>query len=279
MRMELGLRGWLCALLLSIPLSVAATQRIYFDEQNPPFMYADDRTHAAVGLYPSLITEAFRRMAVDVELKTLPWRRALKELELGHAGLGGLYRSRERQEKYDYSEPLFEEQIAIYSLAANGKLFHELRDLEGKRVGVINGWYYSDDFSAALKSGRIKVQPVADDKTNMRKLQLGRLDAVLAITQSGDGVLHAMALDRVITRSQQPFLTNPVYLAFHRRAQQQALLQQFNQTLQAMRQDGTYGRLVQQGFANAEPPRPFVQMAWSEDPQTQATLRLSSEER
>ena len=254
------IRGWLrrllCALMWSVPLSVAATQRIYFDEQNPPFMYVDDRTHAAVGLYPSLITEAFRRMAVDVELKTLPWRRALKELELGHAGLGGHYRSRERQEKYDFSEPLFEEQIAIYSLAANGPLLHELRDLEGKRVGVINGWYYSDDFSAALKSGRIKVQPVADDKTNMRKLQLGRLDAVLAITQSGDGVLHAMALDRVITRSQQPFLTNPVYLAFHRRAQQQALLLQFNQTLQAMRQDGTYGRLVQQSVAHAEPPSP-----------------------
>ncbi len=256
MRMELGLRGWLCALLLSIPLSVAATQRIYFDEQNPPFMYADDRTHAAVGLYPSLITEAFRRMAVDVELKTLPWRRALKELELGHAGLGGLYRSRERQEKYDFSEPLFEEQIAIYSLAANGPLLRDLRDLEGKRVGVINGWYYSEEFSAALKSGRVKVQPVADDKTNMRKLQLGRLDAVLAITQSGDGVLHAMALDQVIRRPQQPFLTNPVYLAFHRRAQQQALLQQFNQTLQSMRQDGTYERLIQQSFAHAEPPSP-----------------------
>lgn len=254
--MDGEVRRWLCALMLFLPLSVSATQRIYFDEQNPPFMYADATTHAATGLYPSLIAEAFRRMAVDVELKTLPWRRALKELELARAGLGGLYKSRERQKKFDYSAPLFEEQIAIYSRKASGQQYHNLSDLYGKQVGVINGWYYSDEFSAALKSGRIKVQPVADDKTNMRKLQLGRIDAVLAITHSGDRMLHAMALDQVITRSRQPFLTNPVHLAFHRQAHQQTLLHRFNQTLQSMQQDGTYERLLQQSLALTEPPSP-----------------------
>lgn len=249
----------LCILVGSIHLSIAASELIYFDEKNPPFMYADASNHTAIGLYPALIAEAFRRMAVSVELKPLPWRRALKQLELGNAGLGGIYQNQERKQKFDYSIPLFEEQIAIYSLAANGHDLRNLRDLYGKRVGVINGWYYSDEFTAALKSGLITVQSVADDKTNMRKLQLGRLDAVLAIIQSGDGALHAMALEGVIARPQQPLLRNPVYLAYHRRAQRQALLQQFNRAILAMQQDGTYLRLIQQGFrATTAPPSPGV---------------------
>ena len=91
---------------------------VVVDEKYPPYMFRIK--DQAKGLYPDLIEAIFSRMGVDIEIKALPWEKALKEGENGRAAVGGIYKNKARLDLYDFSEPLFEEQIAVYVKRGTG---------------------------------------------------------------------------------------------------------------------------------------------------------------
>lgn len=235
----------LCLLCSSL---AAATVQIGVDAGNPPFMYAkDDHGEAAQGLYPDLIRAVFARMRQPVTLHALPWKRVLLAAEQGGQGIGGLYMNGERLRWLAFSDPLYEEQIVVYTLhpmTGKPRQIRRLADLYGLRVGVLDHWFYSDEFSAATRSGLIQAQPVSSDRLNLRKLLAGRVDAVLAIRQSGDLILRELPTHNTIDCSPQALFSNQAYLAFPRQDAPEALLQQFNTTLRAMQADGSYARLL-----------------------------------
>lgn len=235
-------------------ISLAHIQ-IGVDAGNPPFMYAEeDHGATAQGLYPALIRAVFSRMQQPVILNALPWKRALLAAKQQGEGIGGIYMNGERLQWLTFSAPLFEEQIVVYTLrpvSGHALDVRRLADLYGLRVGVIDHWFYSDEFSAATRSGLIKAQPVSSDRINLRKLQAGRVDAVLAIRQSGDQILQTLPQSSLIFRSSQPLFSNKAYLAFPRQSHADELLQRFDRTLQAMREDGSYAQIVNHELRSA----------------------------
>mgnify|MGYP003339158857 CR=1 FL=1 len=87
----------------------AAKDLVLFDEANPPYMYGSEGK--AVGIYPALLAEAFKRAGIEVECQAGPWKRDLAGLDAGANGVGGIYKNAERLLKYDYSDKLFDEVI------------------------------------------------------------------------------------------------------------------------------------------------------------------------
>lgn len=85
---------------------------ISFDAANPPFMY--EQNGKAAGLYPAIIKAAFQHMQMGVTLQVKPWARVIRELDMGMTGVGGIFRTVERERKYDYSEPVFAEKLLVY---------------------------------------------------------------------------------------------------------------------------------------------------------------------
>lgn len=228
---------WLLVILaVLLPVTLAAQPvEISFDAANPPFMYSQSGKPA--GLYPALVSAAFRNMRTDVILQARPWSRVIPELDKGLAGAGGLYKTIERERRFDYSEPLYIEKILVFYHKARPVSFATLEDLRGLRIGVIRGWSYGDAFDLARQNQHFSVEETAADELNFRKLSLQRLDVVLAIAESGMPQLKKFD---TLAVAATPLMENPTYLAFAKSARQQALLQAFNRALKAMRANGEY---------------------------------------
>ena len=213
------------------------------DAENPPFMYS--RAGYAVGLYPAVIRAALGRCHDNVRVQAKPWRRAFVEIDKAQAGVGGLYKNAERLAKYDFSDPIYVENIAVFYRTVQPFDFRTVADLYGKRVGVLRGWSYGDDFDAARRNGAIATEDVSSDRSNFLKLTDGRLDAVLAIEESGQAAMAASGLHG-IEQANAYLASYPVYLAFSKKAAKSDLLVCFNKALAEMKQDGAFERIVRQ---------------------------------
>lgn len=230
-----------------VALSARAAPVVAIDNANPPFMYQE--AGQAKGLYPVLLRAVFKRAGIEVEVRAIPWKRALRMGENGRVGIGGIYKTAPRLEVFDYSQPIFEEKLLVYVRKGAALKFEQVGDLHGKRVGVIRGWSYTEEFDQALKSGRILATESSSDEANFRMLASGRLDAVIAIELAGQRLIQQLELSRM-QALEPPLSINPTYLVFAKKAQQQALLQRFDQSLQEMREDGSFDRLVQQAIGS-----------------------------
>ena len=227
------------------PSSEAARPAIVVDvdAENPPFM--SSRAGDAVGLYPALIRAALGRCHDHVRVQAKPWKRAFVEIDKAQAGVGGLYRNAERLAKYDFSDPIYVENIAVFYRTVQPFDFRTVADLYGKRVGVLRGWSYGDDFDVAKRNGSIATEEVSSDRSNFLKLTDGRLDAVLAIEESGQAAMAASGLHG-IEQANAYLASYPVYLAFSKKAAKSDLLVCFNKALAEMKQDGAFERIVRQ---------------------------------
>lgn len=237
-----GARGLPWLLVLSAAIGAQAgppAVSVNVDEANPPFMYARDGQ--AAGVYPALLRAAFDHLKVPLALEAMPWKRALGEIDQGRSGVGGLYKTTERLQKYDYSEPLFVEKLVVYFHVKSPVSFTQLGDLDGKRVGVIRGWSYGDDFDRARKAGRFLVEEVGSDDQNFRKLDAMRIDVAIAINESGSTLLERY---RNLAAAPTPLSQNPTFLAFAKTSGRTELLGRFDAVVREMRRTGEYQRLV-----------------------------------
>ena len=238
---------FLYLVLGSATLMVQAQPLIAIDNANPPFMY--QHQGQPKGLYPVLLQGVFQRAGITVEIQAMPWKRALMRGGRGELGIGGIYKTASRLAIFDYSQTIFEEKLIVYVRRGTATSFHALSDLYGKRVGVIRGWSYTEALDKALNDGSIMARASGSDEANFKMLALGRLDAVIAIELAGQHIVQQLQLDQVVAL--QPALSiNSTHLVFAKQAKQQALLQRFDQSLEAMRADGSLAELLQQGMAN-----------------------------
>lgn len=214
---------------------------IEVDAANPPFMYGS--VTSAKGLYPALIETIFAMNGTQVRLAAKPWKRALSDLEQGHAGVAGLYKNSERSKKYDFSQPLFTERIMVFYNRQRPVAYHNLTDLNGKHVGVLAGWSYGDAFDQARHSNHFMVSEANSDAQNMAKLAAGRLDVVLAIAETGQRQIRQGGM-KLLTMAPQPMTENQTYLAFSKKAGASALLQAFDAGLQALKKTQLYSEII-----------------------------------
>lgn len=229
----------------STALMVQAQPLIAIDNANPPFMYQYEGQPK--GLYPLLLQAVFQRAGIVVEIQAMPWKRALMRGGKAELGIGGIYKTAQRQAVFDYSQAIFEEKLIVYVRRGTATSFTALSDLYGKRVGVIRGWSYTEALDKAIDNGQIHASAGSSDEANFRMLASGRLDALIAIELAGQRIIQQLQLDQV--QALQPALSiNPTYLVFAKQAKQQALLQRFDQSLAEMRADGSLAELVQQAM-------------------------------
>lgn len=211
------------------------------DDNNPPFMYA--RNGQASGVYPAIVRIAFARMGVPVTLEAKPWARALSELDRGQAAVAGIYRTDARAQRFDFSDPLLTENIAVFVRNPQSYKFSGIADLAGKTVGTVRGWSYGDAFDSARRRGLFTTEDTGSDQQNFQKLASGRLDAVIAIEEAGLAIVQASRAGT--TGPLKPYLaSNPAHVAFPKGNGNAALLPRLNKAIADMKKDGELDRLL-----------------------------------
>lgn len=211
------------------------------DAANPPFMSLLEGK--ASGLYPTLITTALNVAGVGVRVTAKPWKRCIADMDSGAAGVGGIYKNEDRIKRYDFSDPIFVEKMAVYFLDSQPLEFSGVDSLVGRRVGVVRGWSYGDAFDKAVRDGKISVEEVSADANNFQKLLAKRINVVLAIEEAGTALLKAGQWQQV-QKSPRYLFENPTYLAFNKSAAQTDTLGKFNKVIADMKKSGQLNALA-----------------------------------
>ena len=77
-------------------------------------------------------------MKVPLKINAKPWVQALAEADTGKAAIGNIFSTPERLAKYDFSEPVVVENIAVYFNKTKPVAFKSVSDLYGKKVGSVS---------------------------------------------------------------------------------------------------------------------------------------------
>lgn len=210
---------------------------------NPPLMC--EVNGEAEGVYPLVVREIFNRINVPLNVKALPWNRAVAYADEGKVGIVGIYKNEERLKKYDYSDEIYVEKTMVYALKKNDFVYNKVEDLKGKRIGVIRGWSYGKEFDIEKTKNYFYVDEVNDDKTNFIKLIGGRLDCVLATKEIGDYFMQNNPEYKLkIIEKEIPLLINPTYLIFSKSSNKKELLNKFNIELEKMKKNSELKILI-----------------------------------
>ena len=194
------------------------------------------------GFLSTLCREAFRRAGYELEIRFIPWIRALEMAKYGYYdGVMGVYYSDERTRYYHYTDPIYKIQEVFVVRKDFPFEYSELEDLMGMSVGIIKGYSYEPE----LRAMGLQLEATMDDTRNLRQLFYSRIDIVI-IEQNR--LLYLLNKDEKLqpfrgkyTILDIPFKTFDLYCTISRTRDDGAeIVDKFNKALREMRADGAY---------------------------------------
>jgi polar amino acid transport system substrate-binding protein len=205
---------------------------------DPPFRIF--KADGASGLYYDLLNEATRRLGWTVSYREVPSARAFRLMEQGEADLMmGPLRTPERERFLSYSQiTLPVEDKGVYTRPGAAPV-QALADLQGRDVVVHRGKRYGSVFDA---ESRVRKHEVADYRSALEMVALGRADAAVLPERQGDALLRQMALGLIKQAWRLPGETPYAVLALN--SPWLARQAELERSFQAMRQDGSWQAIL-----------------------------------
>ena len=238
---------FLCVFLSTaiLPLDTIANNKdtiIALDSAYPPYMHGSKSKPK--GLYANLLKEIFGKMKLSLTLEPKPWKRVMTKAKLGKWGVGGIYKNSERVKIFDYSEPIYYERLVLFTRKSSNIKFKKLSDLKGKVIGVMRGWSYGEDFDKAKKMKIFRVQETNEGTQSFKLLLKKRVDAVVMDSVSANIILKKEGWQKKVDESTNPVAKNAAYIVFLKTMDQKELINKFNDTVQQMKEDGSYQKII-----------------------------------
>lgn len=135
------------------------------------------------GYMVEIAQKIYQKLGYRVEYKTIPFARAIFEVETGTStAVVGIQKSEKRKSFIFPKEELGKTKSCFYTNNDSTLNYADAGSLHGKRVGVIVGYLYGNEIDVALKNPSVtKEERSGEDalKANISMLQAKRLDFVV----------------------------------------------------------------------------------------------------
>ncbi len=197
------------------------------------------------GLTTAIVKAAFKAQGHSSEVDFIPWARALKEVEEGKSDVVmGAYHSKEREESYIFSEPIYFLELGLIARPGLGMSRYEtLRELAPYSIGISRGFTNSEEFDAA---DYLDKQAATFPNLNIRKLFRGRIDmAVMNFDLFRYEARKEGFCISEVEFMEPPLATQGLYLMASRQITDgKKIIQDFNRGLDKIRKSGEFDRIV-----------------------------------
>ena len=238
----------LAALLMVIASCTHAAEsptplRLATVDNFPPFSYMENGNLAGIDI--DLVHEMARRINISVQIQAYPWARVMSSVKSGEFdGAFAAFETAERQAFCLYVGVLHVEEFYLFVRKDNAFVYTQIPDLYGKRVGIDRGVYVGEAFERAVNDGRITLEEVNDmGMINIRKLNAGRIDAVIGDLGVMSYHLKLLGLEQRIVALQPIREPTPAYLVLSKLSKLKnkvELQNRMSKALHDMWNDGTY---------------------------------------
>jgi ABC-type amino acid transport substrate-binding protein len=239
------------ALLLGTLAAVnAETLQIRGDSEYVPVIYL--RGGQPAGLLPAILKRAEAITGDRYEIELSPWKRAYDLAARGEGGVVGVSYTEERAKIFDFSKPVYDDDIQLVMLKDRSFTFNKLDDLKGKVVGGVSGASYGDKVDKQIAAGLFAVERDVSQTGRLRKLLAGRLDAAL-IGNGQAGFESVINSHEELRANRDRFVIAPVavnldplHLAFAKSMGKRAALDRFDAAIEQLRKSGELKTLAAQ---------------------------------
>lgn len=242
--------GALLGALISGSASAASCVLTMRWTDDPPYTMAPDQQHVE-GIHADIIREAMRRQGCSIEFVKLPWARALAELKEGRVQIiTGAYRTPEREAFAHYAASYLSSPNVLFVRAGDVPFIpaQKLSDLEGRdiRLGVLIGVVYSQEYRLLLEQESFKrlLSFQTEHSSLWKMLDAKRVDGVLADEMTGRFEARELGYGGRFVRHPMTISNDESYPIFSKASVDAAFVERFNETIVAMRQDGTIARVL-----------------------------------
>lgn len=239
--MKTALRLVTAWLVMSLTLTAHA---LTFRAASDPYPPYGDPKHPDGGLGMEIIRAAYKTQGHEVTMEYLPWARAEAGVKNGtYDILPFTWKTDAREKVLLFSAPFAIGNVRFIKRRGDPFNFQGMESLEGKRIGVIQGYGYSDAFAQSTSFVRENGKDLA---TNVQKLLLKRLDLTIedetvaraALFAEGPEVLEQIEFVKT------PLAVNPLYItAGMQNPLAQEIISAFNKGLEIIKANGTYDRI------------------------------------
>jgi polar amino acid transport system substrate-binding protein len=235
------------ALFFSVlcPAAEPATIRLVTMDYPPYIVKQDGKVQGPV---VSVVKEAFHRLGYHVSIELLPWSRSLDMVSQGTAdGLFTIKKTPEREATLLYvAEPVLTQEYVLFVHKDSAFRFDgNLASLANVKLGVTANNSYGPRFDEALRQGQFRhLQTAYDHEHLFRMLVAGRIEVAIGSKVVGQAFIHAIHADDQVVVADPAVMTAYSYLVFTRQRDFTELARVFEQTLVAMRRDGTLAKLL-----------------------------------
>ncbi|WP_109471166.1 substrate-binding periplasmic protein [Ornithinimicrobium cavernae] len=211
----------------------------------PPYTIEEEGTYN--GVDGKIIKKIAELECLEVTMQPIAAAGLIQSVETKRAdtALGGIYRTPERAEILKLPATVYLDGMQI---VAKEEL-PTLESLEGKTLGVIQGYLWTEDLQASLGSDAVKIYQASDGMIN--DLNSGRVDAVVLtnaeaayrIEQFPDAGLVATDLEPTpdVAASQ-----HPGEVVFPVPKGNTALAEAFSADIEALQEDGTVAEVLEE---------------------------------
>ena len=138
--------------------------------------------------------------------------------------------------------------LVFFHLKSKPLKWKTLADIKNKYIGLVLGYSYGKTFDDAVKNGELKVEYVAHDILNFKKLLAGRIDAYPSEIDVGYNFIHehfTAEEAELFTHHPQPLTSSPYVLllskAVHSNKQR---IERFNKGLKRLIDSGKVDQYV-----------------------------------
>ena len=208
----------------------------------PPFVNPPQH-RVGEGMDVDLAREALARAGFDMTVQLLPWRRVLYMLESGQADFTTTISRQPSRDAYlVWSQPYrMGANYRVYTRTTAAPRIESLADLQGLRLGLIEGFHYPPSLLQVPDVTRIGGR---DIPSLVAMLLAGRTDCLVVTAIAGAWEIRERGLQDQVRR--QPYehtSTSPNYLGFAKSRHADGTLEAVSAALQQMAKDGTQARM------------------------------------
>jgi polar amino acid transport system substrate-binding protein len=255
-----GMKQFISA-LLSLTFAVAAWSAditVFGGDSSSPKMFLQEgKPH---GILIDILNYADQELRDDdFKIVLYPWARAYSYASSGVGGIVGLSWTQERAALFDYSDPVYTDNVVIVVRKGKEFAFKEMADLRGKRLGLGRGGSYGEAFEMAREAGVFQVEGDSGPVERLNKLVLDRIDCAL-FNAGKAGFEEILRNDKGLDALRSAFVVLPVplrsdpnFLAFPKSMQMKPWLNDFNQIIKRGYGRGDIQRLIARNLGSSVP--------------------------